>query len=145
MRILGDARRVAFEGGSANSSTSLVILNPHLSPPSFPYFLDWEFEYYLNNRTVSFVRNGSLIISPQLTVNMLGAAGLASADVNIWGGDPATACTGEGAHAQEARTRTHALALALTPAASPLARPQTTSSTAASAPAEAAATSSTRF
>jgi hypothetical protein len=66
-------------------------------------------------------------------------AGLASADVNIWGGDPATACTGEGAHAQEARTRTHALALALTPAASPLARPQTTSSTAASAPAEAAA------
>jgi hypothetical protein len=55
---------------------------------------NWEFEWYTNNRTVSFVRNGSLIISPQLTVNALGAAGLASADVNLWGGDPATACTG---------------------------------------------------
>lgn len=57
---------------------------------------NWEFEWYSNNRTVSYVRNGSLVISPQLTVNAIGAAGLAGADVNLWGGDPATACTDNG-------------------------------------------------
>ena len=57
---------------------------------------NWEFEWYANNRTVSYVRNGSLVIAPQLTASMLGAAGLASADINLWGGDPATACTDNG-------------------------------------------------
>ena len=57
---------------------------------------NWEFEWYTNNRTVSYVRNGSLCIQPQLTASAIGAAGLATADVNLWGGDPATACTDNG-------------------------------------------------
>jgi len=57
---------------------------------------NWEFEWYTNNRTVSSVKNGSLVISPQLTASAIGAAGLGSADVNLWGGDPATACTDNG-------------------------------------------------
>ena len=54
---------------------------------------NWEFEVYGNNRSVSFVRNGSLVIKPTLTNETLGNAGLTSADVNIWGGDPSTLCT----------------------------------------------------
>lgn len=54
---------------------------------------NWEFEQYVNNRSVSFVRNGSLVIRPTLTNATLGTAGLSSADVNIWGGDPAGYCT----------------------------------------------------
>ena len=54
---------------------------------------NWCFEQYSNNRSVSFVRNGTLIIRPRLTNETLGNAGLSSADVNIWGGDPATYCT----------------------------------------------------
>jgi beta-glucanase (GH16 family) len=57
---------------------------------------NWEFEWYTNNRSVSFVRNGSLVIRPTLTNVTLGDAGLMSADVNIWGGDPATQCTNNG-------------------------------------------------
>ena len=55
--------------------------------------MNWCFEQYTNNRSVSFVRNGSLVIRPTLTNETLGNAGLMSADVNIWGGDPATLCT----------------------------------------------------
>lgn len=57
---------------------------------------NWEFEMYVNNRSVSYVRNGSLVISPKLTNATLGNEGLMSADVNIWGGDPATSCTNNG-------------------------------------------------
>ena len=53
--------------------------------------MNWSFEQYGNNRSVSFVRNGSLVIRPTLTNFTLGNAGLTSADVNIWGGDPASA------------------------------------------------------
>ena len=55
---------------------------------------NWEFEWYVNNRSVSNVRNGSLWITPRFTNATLGDAGLSSADVNVWGGDPSTACTG---------------------------------------------------
>jgi hypothetical protein len=54
---------------------------------------NWEFEMYVNNRSVSFVQNGSLVIRPTLTNATLSTAGLMNADVNIWGGDPATLCT----------------------------------------------------
>ena len=54
---------------------------------------NWEMEQYVNNRSVSFVRNGSLVIRPTLTNATLGNAGLSSADVNIWGADPASQCT----------------------------------------------------
>lgn len=48
---------------------------------------------YVNNRSVSYVRNGTLVIRPRLTNETLGNAGLQNADVNIWGGDPASYCT----------------------------------------------------
>lgn len=54
---------------------------------------NWEFEMLTNNRSVSFVRNGSLVIRPTLTNATLGTQGLNADDVNIWGGDPATLCT----------------------------------------------------
>jgi beta-glucanase (GH16 family) len=57
---------------------------------------NWEFEMYTNNRSVSTVRNGSLIIAPKFTNETVSDAGLLSADVNLWGGDPATACTDNG-------------------------------------------------
>ena len=54
---------------------------------------NWEFQWYNNNRSVSYVRNGSLVIGPRLTNDSLTTAGLSTADVNLWGGDPANTCT----------------------------------------------------
>ena len=54
---------------------------------------NWEFEYYLNNRSVSYITNGSLVIDPHLTADMIGANGLTSADISLWSGDFATTCT----------------------------------------------------
>lgn len=34
---------------------------------------NWEFEYYINNRSNSFVDNGTLIIKPTLTADRIGA------------------------------------------------------------------------
>ena len=45
---------------------------------------------------MTYVQNGSLVINPILTNETIGTAGLSSADVNLWGGDPATACTDNG-------------------------------------------------
>jgi beta-glucanase (GH16 family) len=42
------------------------------------------------------VNNGTLYIAPQFTNLSIGNSGVASADVNLWGGDPATACTDNG-------------------------------------------------
>ena len=50
----------------------------------------WEFEAYLNNRSVSFARNGTLHIKPAFTADSFDVG---SADLSLWGGDPATACT----------------------------------------------------
>lgn len=57
---------------------------------------NWEFELYANNRSVSFVRNGSLFIAPKYTNDSIGDAGLMNADFNIWGGSPADYCTNPG-------------------------------------------------
>jgi beta-glucanase (GH16 family) len=57
---------------------------------------NWEFELYGNNRTNSYVRGGALHITPTLLNDTLGNAALGSADLNLWGGDPATACTDNG-------------------------------------------------
>ena len=45
---------------------------------------------YGNNRSVSSVSNGTLIIKPVRTIE---SVAITSADLNIWGGDPSTACT----------------------------------------------------
>lgn len=55
---------------------------------------NWEFEWYLNNRSTSFVNNSILSIQPGLTSNILGASGVISGvDLNIWGNTPASICT----------------------------------------------------
>jgi beta-glucanase (GH16 family) len=54
---------------------------------------NWEFEYYLNNRSNSFVRNGVLTIMPTYVNSTFNVQ---NADVNIWGGDPSSACTDNG-------------------------------------------------
>ena len=55
---------------------------------------NFEFQYYTNNRTSSFVENGSLHIQPVLLSDELGEAALSSATLNIWGSSPADQCTG---------------------------------------------------
>ena len=54
---------------------------------------NWEFEWYTNNRTNSFVEDGVLYLQPTLTVDNLGEQTLNTGDVNIWGGDYSNKCT----------------------------------------------------
>mmetsp|Transcript_10882 Transcript_10882/g.21273 ORF Transcript_10882/g.21273 Transcript_10882/m.21273 type:complete len:377 (+) Transcript_10882:879-2009(+) len=54
---------------------------------------NWEFEWYVNNRTNSYVKNGVLYIVPTLTEDAIGHDTLVSGDVNIWGGSPQESCT----------------------------------------------------
>jgi beta-glucanase (GH16 family) len=54
---------------------------------------NWEFEWYVNNRTNSYVRDSVLYILPTLTEDAIGLDTLNSGDVNIWGGAPADVCT----------------------------------------------------
>lgn len=54
---------------------------------------NWEFEWYVNNRTNSYVRDGILYILPTMTEDAIGTQTLNSGDVNIWGGSPADTCT----------------------------------------------------
>jgi hypothetical protein len=47
-----------------------------------------------NNRSNSFVNNGTLNIFPTLLADTIGQANLQNGfDLNIWGGDPASTCT----------------------------------------------------
>lgn len=55
---------------------------------------NWEFEYYTNNRTNSYVRNGTLFLRPTLSADTFGEANIESGfTVDLWGGDPANLCT----------------------------------------------------
>ena len=54
---------------------------------------NWEFEWYSNNRTNSFVDEGVLYLQPTLTQENLGDTVLHSGDVNVWGGKYANECT----------------------------------------------------
>lgn len=65
---------------------------------------NWEFTAYLNNRSVSFVEDGSLNIFPVLSANVFGNLN-APLDVNLWGGDPASACTDNGFYGCERSTQ----------------------------------------
>ena len=49
---------------------------------------NWEFEWYYNNRSNSFVRDGVLYLKPTLTEDAIGLDAM-HGDVNIWGGSPA--------------------------------------------------------
>lgn len=57
---------------------------------------NWEFEYYINNRTNSYVENSTLIIQPTLTSDRLGTQAVSGAiptTLDLWGGQPADECT----------------------------------------------------
>lgn len=55
---------------------------------------NWEFEYYDNNRSNSFVRDGMLHIKPTLLADEIGEANLHGGyTLDIWGGSPADLCT----------------------------------------------------
>ncbi|XP_053672077.1 uncharacterized protein LOC128722392 [Anopheles nili] len=67
---------------------------------------DSEFQWFTNNRSNSFVREGNLFIRPTLTVDEYGEAFLRSGVLNIHGSSPAEQCT---KHAPDGcvRTGTH--------------------------------------
>ena len=54
---------------------------------------NWEFEWYTNNRTNSFVEDGVLYLQPTLMSENIGADAMHTADMNIWGSDVAGGCT----------------------------------------------------
>ena len=54
---------------------------------------NWEFEWYTNNRTNSFVEDGVLYLQPTLMSENIGESALHTADVNIWGGTGPSQCT----------------------------------------------------
>jgi len=55
---------------------------------------NWEFEYYHNNRTNSYVRDGVLYIKPTLTSDNYGEDFLTTGRLDLWGASPADLCTG---------------------------------------------------
>jgi beta-glucanase (GH16 family) len=54
---------------------------------------NWEFEYYTNNRTNSFVKDGILHLQPTLSEDTFGLDTIQHGDINLWGGSPADQCT----------------------------------------------------
>jgi beta-glucanase (GH16 family) len=56
---------------------------------------NWEFQWYTNNRSNSFVENGVLNIRPTLTSDELGDAFLTSGTLSVHGGDPSNQCTNQ--------------------------------------------------
>jgi beta-glucanase (GH16 family) len=57
---------------------------------------NWEFEYYGNNRSNSYVDNGTLYLKPTLTSDRLGTGavdGSIPTTLELWGGTPADQCT----------------------------------------------------
>jgi len=56
---------------------------------------NWEFEYYTNNRSNSFVQNSVLYLKPTLTADLIGVPNLLNGyTMDVWGGSPADICTG---------------------------------------------------
>ena len=56
---------------------------------------NWEFEYYDNNRSNSYIKDGILYIKPTYLADDIGEANLENGyNMDIWGSDPANLCTG---------------------------------------------------
>ncbi|XP_071483948.1 beta-1,3-glucan-binding protein-like [Diadema antillarum] len=55
---------------------------------------NWEFEYYTNNRSNSYVRDGVLFLKPTLTEDNFGEGYLTWGTLSLWGASPANLCTG---------------------------------------------------
>ncbi|XP_061407470.1 beta-1,3-glucan-binding protein-like isoform X1 [Lethenteron reissneri] len=54
---------------------------------------DWEFQHYTNNRSNSYVRDGTLFIRPTLTEETYNEDFVRTGTLNIWGSTPADTCT----------------------------------------------------
>ncbi|KAI9487416.1 MAG: concanavalin A-like lectin/glucanase domain-containing protein [Benjaminiella poitrasii] len=55
---------------------------------------NWEFQYYTNNRSNSFVQDGVLYLKPTLTAETIGeAAVLNGGKISLYGGAPSVDCT----------------------------------------------------
>ena len=52
-----------------------------------------EFQYYTNNRTNSYIKNGVLYLKPTLTNDTYGDDFLVSGELDLWGNDPGAVCT----------------------------------------------------
>lgn len=56
---------------------------------------NWEFEYYLNNRSNSYVRDSILYLKPTLTSDTIGLPNVLNGyTMDLWGSSPADLCTG---------------------------------------------------
>ncbi|KAK3756660.1 hypothetical protein RRG08_051523 [Elysia crispata] len=55
---------------------------------------NWEFQYYTNNRSNSYVRDGKLYIRPTLVTDRFGPQYPESGHLNLWGANPTDTCTG---------------------------------------------------
>ncbi|KXN69864.1 glycoside hydrolase family 16 protein, partial [Conidiobolus coronatus NRRL 28638] len=55
---------------------------------------NWEFEYYSNNRSTSFVKNGKLHLRPILTSESIGEDAVKNGGtIDLWGNQPNMKCT----------------------------------------------------
>jgi beta-glucanase (GH16 family) len=54
---------------------------------------NWEFQWYQNNRSNSFVEDGNLHIAPTLLADDAGEGFLRSGQLDVNGGDPGNECT----------------------------------------------------
>ena len=56
---------------------------------------NWEFQYYTNNRSNSYVKDGVLYLNPTLLADDIGEANVKGGfTLNVWGSTPADLCTG---------------------------------------------------
>eukprot|EP01095_Lingulamoeba_sp_RSL-Kostka_P013849 TRINITY_DN5847_c2_g1_i1.p1 TRINITY_DN5847_c2_g1~~TRINITY_DN5847_c2_g1_i1.p1 ORF type:complete len:372 (+),score=142.58 TRINITY_DN5847_c2_g1_i1:54-1169(+) len=54
---------------------------------------NWEFQYYINNRTNSYVDDGRLILNPTLTEETIGLDNLRFGELSLWGSANPNYCT----------------------------------------------------
>ncbi|XP_022087863.1 beta-1,3-glucan-binding protein-like isoform X2 [Acanthaster planci] len=55
---------------------------------------NWEFQYYTNNRSNSYVRDSTLFLKPTLTSDKYDEGFITSGTLDLWGASPADLCTG---------------------------------------------------
>eukprot|EP00732_Lithocolla_globosa_P003175 Lithocolla_globosa_v1_NODE_2409_length_2018_cov_37.605706.p1 type:complete len:361 gc:universal NODE_2409_length_2018_cov_37.605706:1176-94(-) len=56
---------------------------------------NWEFQYYSNNRSTSFVEDSVLYLKPQMTADVIGEQNVQGGYLmDLWGSSPANLCTG---------------------------------------------------
>ena len=54
---------------------------------------NWEFEWYLNNRSNSYVKDGVLYLLPTLTADAITEEAMMYGEMDIWGSTPTDLCT----------------------------------------------------